>query len=118
MVRGMMDEDVAFLLSEHGYDLTLKRAGSGGTYDPATGRTTGGGTPVNETIRGVFIEYKMEQINDTTIQVGDRKLLIQAKGIPVVPQIGDTIGGMDVVGPVRTIQSGDTVIAYTAQTRA
>lgn len=114
---GLLADDVAFLLAEHGYDLTLERAG-GGAYDPATGGTTASGPPITATVRGVFVEYRLEQINDTTIQVGDRKLLIQAKGIPVVPQIGDTIGGMSVVGPVRTIQSGDTVAAYTAQTRA
>lgn len=114
----LMDEDVAFLLAEHGYDLTLERAGAGGTYDPATGGVTGAAAPTTETVRGVFVEYQHERINDTSIQVGDRKLLIQAKGIPVVPKIGDTVGGMSIVGPVRTIQSGNTVIAYTAQTRA
>lgn len=114
----MMDEDVAFLLAEHGYDLTLERAGAGGTYDPATGGVTGAAAPTTSTLRGVFIDYNFERINDTTIQVGDRKLLIQAKDISVAPKIGDIVGGMDIVGPVRTIKSGDTVIAYTAQTRA
>lgn len=114
----MQDEDIAFLLDEHGYDLTLTRAGSNGTYDTATGTITGAGTPVTETVRGVFIEYMAEYINNTTILSNDRKLLLRAKDIPVEPKLGDTVGDMKIVGPVRKIQSGDTVIAYTAQTRA
>lgn len=114
----MQDIDVEYLMQDHGYDLTLTRAGSGGTYDPATGTITGAGTPISETVRGVFIEYEDQRINNTTILAGDRKLLLQARGIPVIPQIGDKVGDMRIVGPVRTIRSGQTTIAYTAQTRA
>ena len=127
MLRAMQDEDIAFLMEDHGTDLTLTRAGPGGTYDPATGAITyptpGTGdpdpsVPLTYTIRGVFINYEEERINNTTIKADDRKLLIQALGIPVVPRIGDVAGGMTLIGPVRTIKSGDTVLAYTAQTRA
>lgn len=114
----VQDEDIAFLLDEHGYDLTLTRAGSGGTYDTATGTMTGASAPVSETIRGVFIEYMAGHINNTTILANDRKLLLRAKDIPVEPKLGDTVDGLKIVGPVRTVQSGDTVIAYTAQMRA
>ena len=114
----MQEDDVAFLLAEHGYDLTLTRAGSGGSYDAETGTITGGAADATYSIRGVFIEYRAEQINNTTILANDRKLLIQAKGIPVAPQIGDNVGDVRIVGPVRKIQSGSTVLAYTAQVRA
>lgn len=114
----MQDEDIAFLLDEHGYDLTLVQAGSGGTYDTTTGAITGAGAPTSSTVRGVFIEYMAEYINNTTILANDRKLLLQARGIPVEPRLGDTVDGLEIVGPVRKIQSGETVIAYTAQTRA
>ena len=114
----MQDEDVAFLMAEHGYDLTLTRAGTGGAYDPVTGTITGAGAVTTAVVRGVFIEYESQRINNTTILADDRKLLLQAKDIPVEPEIGDKVGTMRIVGPVRKIQSGDTVLAYTAQTRA
>lgn len=111
----VLAEDVAFLLAEHGYDLTLTRQVPG-AYNPATG-LMGAATTATHTIRGVFIAYEQEHINNTTILADDRKLLIQAKGIPVVPKMGDTIGDVQIVSPLRKFQSGDTVIAYTAQTR-
>ena len=113
----MQDEDVEILMAEHGYDLTLTRAASGGTYDAATGKITGATGAVTATVRGVFIEYESQRINNTTILADDRKLLLQARGIPVVPQINDHVGDVRIVGPVRRIQSGDTVLAYTAQVR-
>ena len=123
----MQEQDIAFLMEDHGTDLTLTRAGPGGTYDPATGAITyptpGTGDPdpsepLTFTVRGVFINYEEERINNTTIKADDRKLLVQALDIPTVPVIGDVVADMTLVGPVRTIKSGDTVLAYTAQTRA
>jgi len=114
----MQDDDIEYLMQDHGYDLTLTRAGSGGIYDTATGAITGAATDVSVTVRGVFIEYESQRINNTTILADDRKLLMQAKDIPVEPQIGDKVGDVRIVGPVRKIQSGSTVLAYTAQTRA
>ena len=111
----LLADDIAFLLDEHGYDVTVSRE-SDESYNPETGEFES--TTLTGTIRGVFINYEQDYINNTTILADDRKLLIQAKGIEMVPKMGDVLDGdVQIVGPVRKIQSGDTVIAYTAQTR-
>lgn len=111
----MLAEDVAHLLEDHGYDVSVEREGPL-QYNPETGTTDP--STITGTIRGVFINYEQEYINNTTILADDRKILVQAKDIELVPKIGDVLDDdVQIVGPVRKIQSGDTVVAYTAQTR-
>lgn len=108
---------VAGILDEHGRTMTHVRAASGGTYDPATGSITGG-TGFTSTLRGVFIDYNAREIDGTTVQVGDRKLLVKAEGLANAPKIDDIVdGAVKIVAPVRTFQSGTTVLAYTCNVR-
>lgn len=110
----MLDDDIAYLLDEHGVDLTLTRI-AGSAYDPSTGIMSAG-TTATFTIRGVFINYREEQIDNTSIRASDRKLLIQGKGLLTTPQIKDRVSGVEIID-VRRIQAGNTVIAYACQTR-
>lgn len=110
-----LHKDVARLIQTHGYALTFSRTNSGGTYSTTTGIVTGGST-VTYTGRGVFVDYAYEDIDGTTIQADDRKLLIRATDLGQVPEIGDRVDGVQIIR-VQKMQSGATVIAYVCQTR-
>ena len=111
-----LDRDVARLIDRYGYGLTLKRTNSGGTYNAATG-TFGGGSTLTEAVRGVFVNYMEEDIDGTSILADDRKLLLQARGMTLTPESGDTLEDTVQIVNVRTIKAGETVIAYVCQTR-
>ncbi len=110
----MLDDDIAYLLDEHGVDLTLTRI-AGSAYDPSTG-LMGAGSTQTFTIRGVFINYREEQIDNTSIRADDRKLLIRGKGLTTAPKIKDRVGGVEILD-VRRIQTGTTIVGYACQTR-
>lgn len=107
-----LNKDVAQLLRTHGRDLTLTRTNSNGTYNTTTG-AFGGGSTVTYAGRGVFINYVEEDIDGTTVQADDRKLLLQSA---TKPENGDRVENIQII-QVRTIQSGTTVVAYICQVR-
>lgn len=111
-----LDRDVQRLIATHGYTLALKRTNSGGTYSTATGKVSGGET-LTEDVRGVFINYMEREIDGTSILTDDRKLLLQARGMTMVPETGDLIDDEVKIITVRKILSGTTLIAYVCQTR-
>ena len=111
-----LDKDVKRLLATHGYDVTLKRVQDGGTYNTTTGIMSGG-TTTTETVRGMFINYKEEEVDGTSIVADDRKLILQALGMTMVPDTGDLVDDEVRILDVRKIQSGAIVIAYICQTR-
>lgn len=111
-----LDRDVQRLIKTHGYDVVIKRTNVGGTYNTTTGTITGGST-TTATGRGVFINYVEQDIDGTSILADDRKLLLQALGLSVVPETGDSVDDEVQIVSVRTIQSGATIIAYVCQTR-
>lgn len=108
-------KDIARLIQTHGYALTFSRTNNGGTYSTTTGIFTGGNT-LTYTGRGVFVNYAQEDIDGTSVEADDRKLLLRATDLVQVPQIGDRVDGVQIVR-VQKIQSGATVIAYVCQTR-
>lgn len=111
-----LDRDVEKLIDRFGYDIVLKRTNDGGSYDPATGTVTAGET-TTATVRGVFINYNERDVDGTSVLMDDRKLLLQARGLTMVPETGDTLDDEVQIISVRTIKAGSTVIAYTCQTR-
>lgn len=111
-----LDKDVKRLLATHGYDVTLKRVQDGGTYNTTTGRVSGG-TTTTETVRGMFINYLKEEVDGSSIEADDRKLILQALGMTMVPDTGDIVNDEVQIINVQTIQSGATVVAYICQTR-
>jgi len=116
VARMRLDKDVTRLLATHGYDLTLSRRLDGGSYSTTTGKVSGG-TTTTETVRGMFINYMEEEVNGTSITADDRKLILRAQGMTMVPETGDFVDNEVRILDVRKIQSGATVIAYICQTR-
>jgi hypothetical protein len=118
-----MQRDVVALLREHGYDLTFRRPGNGGSYNPATGAISGGSN-ADETARVVFLNYTSRDIDGTLVQRGDRKAVMAATyngtALSKTPQIDDELRGEgDAVRilSVQTIKSGATILAYICQAR-
>ena len=110
----MLDKDVARLMGDFGTDLTLTRQ-AGQTYNPTTGQLSAG-TTQSFTIRGMFINYMDGKVDGTVIRAGDRRLLVQALGATVTPQVGDRVGGMDLVD-VRTVAPRGAAVAWSCQAR-
>ena len=111
-----LHKDVQQLMSTHGYSVTFKRPQSGGSYDPSTGTVTGG-TELTWAGTGVFVNFREEEVDGTSILTDDRKLLLQAVGLTRAPEVGDTIDDTVQVLNVRKLLSGSTVVAYVLQTR-
>jgi len=118
-----MQRDVVALLREHGYDITFRRPGNGGSYSPATGSISGGSN-ADETARVVFLNYTSRDIDGTLVQRGDRKAVVAATyngtALSKTPQIDDELRGEgDAVRilSVQTIKSGATILAYICQAR-
>lgn len=115
------------LLRRRGSTLSVARDGGPETYNPATG-TVSGGTIVEGTFRGVFVNYEDKDVDGTHVQMTDRKLLIDALSADTTraPLRGDTVDGVVanntitggvVIQRVRSIAPNGTPIAYICQVR-
>lgn len=111
-----LHKDVQRLIGTHGYAVSFSREQSGGVYNTTTGTVTGG-SELTWTGRGVFVNYRDEDVDGTSITTDDRKLLLQAVGLDVEPETGDIVDSTVQVVNVQKLQSGSTVIAYMLQTR-
>jgi hypothetical protein len=69
--------------------MTLRKLAEG-TYDPATGGAPAP-TATDYTVIGVLLQYSDMYINGSTILRQDRRCIIAAKGMTVVPELGDRI---------------------------
>lgn len=69
--------DAAEMLAEEGQAVTLTYPG-GGTYDPATG-TTSGSAPSPETVSGVILPLSPFRKSQGNIVEGDQQLLLAAE---------------------------------------
>jgi len=117
-----LHKDVKRLIGTHGYAVSFSRAQSGGSYDTETGIVTGG-EELAWGGRGVFVNYRDEEVDGTSITTDDRKLLLQAVGLIREPEINDLVGigslyedylvgGSQYVtsdGDVYTVLTGDEV---------
>ncbi len=77
------------LLVQFGRSMTLRQRIEG-VYDPATGGAPAP-TLVDNTVIGVLLQYSSLYINNTTILSQDRRCIIAAKNMTVVPEVGDRI---------------------------
>lgn len=111
----MLAEDVTHLLTEFGSELSVKRTPVV-QYDPSDGLTTEGESDEG-VLLGVFINFMDENVNNTTILMGDRGLLVAAREGDMVPQRDDLVDGLRVLD-VRTIAPNGTAIAYACHMRA
>lgn len=92
-----------------------------GTYDPATGTTTGGSS-TSETIPANVEDYSGLTLANGLALAGDKKVLVAAALLTFTPKPTDTvtIGGTvySVVAIPETVQPGAPAITYELQCRA
>lgn len=103
-------------LSGKGRAITLRRAIT--SFDPQTGVTSQSVT--DHGAHGLFTAYRIDQIDGSAVQRGDRQLLIAADGIPLSPDTGDRIvtdGEEWQVVSVETLAPGDRAVLYRLQIR-
>lgn len=110
----MLGNAIVDLMQENGSDLTLARQ-VGGSYNSQTG-IVAGGTTATFTFRGVFINYDDKHIDGTLVERGDRRLLMQARGMTTAPLLGDVVDGHRIID-VRPIAPKGVAIAYACQVR-
>jgi len=108
--------NVADLLGDQGYSVTLLRTNDGGTYSTTTGAISGGAS-TTEAFTGLFIMYMSREVDGTAVRHGDRKLLLAARGTTMVPQPDDIVDGAVRIMDVQKLQNSSGVIAYVCQTR-
>ena len=114
--------DLLRMLDDFGRDLTLIYV-SEGTYNPVTSSLTGGSTS-SATVRGYFYNYRLDEVDGSSIVLGDRRLLLPAvdtSGSTLTePDIGDEVTGsgdkVSIVS-VTKIFSGTSLICYLCQVR-
>lgn len=104
------------LLAKYGQIVTVSRQ-SGGTFDPITGAVTGD-TQTTFTPNVAVFDYETIQVDGKSIQVGDKRLIMEST---TAPKIGDIItlsdGDMTCVD-FSTLAPGGEVVIYELQIRS
>lgn len=62
------------LIAKNGQDVTLRSFTATAPADPAKPWKPGGNTPVNATVKAVFLDYEQKYVDGTVIQMGDQKV--------------------------------------------
>lgn len=105
------------LIRANGEPVTFSRT-TEGTFDPATGTTTGD-TTRSWTIYGVPDSYELSIINGQSIQAGDVMLLIESTDY--VPQPNDSADyandNWQVVSVPEAVRLQGSTVIYTVQVR-
>lgn len=105
------------LIEEFGQDATISVPGaiSGSDSNPTIG------APTTTTVTIVEIAYDIREIDGTTVQSTDKKLIIEAASpVPLEDATRITYGGktLYLVGPAQPLNPGGTNLLFTAQARA
>jgi len=118
----LMSQNVKFLLSQYGSEVTLRKP-SYGSYDPTTG-SVGSTTNTDYTILCYFADYALSEVDNDNVVMGDRKAYFPAKDssgstIPKPDAEDQIIGFGDTVKIVRVQElfSADTLVCYICQVR-
>jgi hypothetical protein len=102
-----------------GFQTVTLTSVTAGTYDPATGTTTGGSTS-SATVPAVVEDYKGLALLNGLIQAGDKKVTVAAANLTTAPKPTDTLtaGGIAyAVVNVVTVQPGSVAVIYEIQAR-
>lgn len=81
------------LIAKFGQQVTLTDVVPG-VYDPATGETSAGSTTV-QTPMAILQDSGAQYGNGDMIEIGDKKILIAAKGLTIPPRLTSTVTGVD-----------------------
>lgn len=105
------------LLIDKGAMLTFTRSAAG-VYDPATG--TAAVTLTDFTVTGAVFDYPDAAVNGTDILTGDKRVLVSAQNLTVVPTTGDYItiaGAKHSIIRIKRLAPAGVAVLYTLQAR-
>lgn len=109
----------ARLLAEFGQTVTLTRV-TPGAYDPVTG-TNAAGTTATQSAAAVLLDYSAAEsgaqfADGSMVQIGDKKVLIQASGLAWAPDalttVTDVAGVVWQLEQVRTLAPSGVALMY------
>lgn len=112
------DNVAAPLIQQYGMSITLK-VPAAGTYDPVTGMTTGG-TAADYAGYGVIEDYTTREIDGTTIQRGDKKVMCFFTDTTIIPLTSHDLsiaGVQHSIQNVNCLEPGSVAVVYTLQVR-
>ena len=104
------------LLTEKGESTTFTRTATG-TFDPATGSSTGD-TVSTFTAKAYPSTFDFNQVNGTSVLVGDKKLIMEAGNKPAINDVVTLSDGDMKVINYNTLGLTNDVVAYVVQLRA
>lgn len=105
------------LLAGKGAPIRFTRAAAG-AYDPTTGAAAV--TLTDYTVTGAVFGFPDQNVNGTNILTGDKRILISAQGLTVVPQTNDFLlieGVKHSIVNIKTLAPSGVPVLYTAQAR-
>lgn len=114
----MRDGSAKKLITKYGAAMTLRRT-SGGTYNPNAGSISGA-TTTDYPCRGVIQEYRAGEIDGMSVLFGDKKILVSASGLAIVPESEDLlIIGSNTYSVINNspLSPGGVDVIYTVQVR-
>lgn len=118
----MLSRNLQLLVDRRGQPATLSKPGTP-TYDPATGQNSFSG-PSTYSIKAYFGEYTLEELNNDSVSLGDRRVLVPPRDtsgnlIPE-PDSEDTITGVGdevIIKAVQKIYNASTLECYICMVR-
>jgi len=106
------------IIASLGRDLILINITSSGKYDPVA--RTSPVTTANVTFKGKVVNFEIKEINGTSIQRDDKKVILSAKDQTVVPNEKDKmrIDNKDFnIVSIRTVEENGVDLFYVLQVR-
>lgn len=113
---GLLDGDIKASVFQAAQSVFLDfvvRNPNQGTYDKDAQAFTGSSTPTSYTCKGIVEDYTNREREESNITEKDRKILILAGSISVMPKQGWEVEDNDgnkyeIVGPIKTDPAGAT----------
>lgn len=104
------------LLTEKGQQATWSRT-TGGTFNPATGATTGG-TTTNYSAYGVLLDFDTRLIDGDNILRTDKRFVMQSGDVPEVNDVVTVNSVAYTVLAIRETNPAGTAVIYELQLRS
>ena len=107
------------VMKSQGLPVVIRVDGSDGTWDPDSMSYTGGDPDVDHSTFGIKENYSSREIDGTIIQQNDAKLIIPAKGLPVITTATKILisGTEQNIINVSIVDPGNVALLYEIQLR-
>jgi hypothetical protein len=103
------------LLQDKGQQITVTRS-TGGTFDPVTGSASGESV-TQFTAYGAVFDYTVNQRADSSIQAGDKRVLMESGNAPKISDTITTADGDSTCIDFKVLAPAGEVVLYELQVR-